>query len=66
MKFILRLLAAICFLCPVCALSRTRLGAFIARSGIYRAYSRFCPFCWAYRKRERELRVEPDEGGGAA
>jgi hypothetical protein len=51
MKFLIRLLAAICIVCPVCALSRTRVGAFIARSGIYRAYSRFCPFCWAYRKR---------------
>jgi hypothetical protein len=58
MRLALRLLAIVCTICPVCALSRTKAGRFIARSGFYRAYSRFCPFCRAY----RALRAPPAGG----
>ncbi len=55
---ITRILAFVCAVCPVCALARTRAGGFIARSGFFRFYTRFCPFCRAYRR----LKSSPTSG----
>ena len=51
MRFLIKLLALVCYICPLCIIARVFPDSKFAKG--MEEFNRICPFCNAYRKVNR-------------